>query len=146
MSRNAKIARLLAGEQGEGIVTALILLAGVLIPLIYLVALFGRIEQGRLAVSQAAEAAVRAAVEAPTPTAAQAAAEQQLADEQAQTHTPLRLELGGSFERGSVIEADVSGQVAIGHLPLLGDFGTITVHASARAPVDRYRSLPAGAQ
>jgi len=149
MNRNAGIAGIagsLAGEQGEGIVSALILLAGVLIPLIYLVALFGRIEQGRLAVSQAAQAAVRAAVEAPTATAAQAAAEQQLADEQAETHAPLRLELDGSFERGAVIEADVSAQIAIGHLPVLGDFGTITVHATARAPVDRYRSLPASSQ
>jgi hypothetical protein len=35
----------------------------------------------------------------------------------------------------------VTGQVAIGHLPLLGDFGTITVEATARAPIDQYRSL-----
>jgi hypothetical protein len=143
MSRNGELGRRLRVEQGEGIVSALLLLAGVLLPLLYLVALLGRIEQGRLAVSQAAQAAVRAAVEAPTATGAQAAADQQLADEQAQTHTPLRLELTGSFERGSVLEADVSGQIVVGHLPLLGEFGTITVHAIARAPIDRYRSLPA---
>ncbi len=142
MSANGHGDRGLAGEQGEGIVSALILLAGALIPLIYLVALFGRIEQGRLAVSQAAQAAVRAAVEAPSAAAAQAAAAQQLADEQAETGSPLRLVLRGSFERGAVLEAEVSGRVAIGRLPLLGDFGTVTVQASARAPIDQYRSLP----
>ncbi len=146
MNREARISGRLSGEQGEGIVSALILLAGVLLPLLYLVALFGRVEQGRLAVPGQAGAGGRssAAVEAPTAAAAQAAAEQQLADEQVETHAPLRLELGGSFERGAVLEADVSGEITIGALPLLGDFGTITVHADARAPVDRYRSLPDG--
>jgi hypothetical protein len=129
-------------ERGEGMVSALILLAGVLIPLIFLVALFGRIEQARLAASQAAQAAVRAAVQAPTAQAAQAAADQQLADQQTQTAAALSLQLAGSFDRGGVLEADVTGQIAIGRLPMLGDFGTITVHASARAPVDQYRSLP----
>ena len=131
----------LGGERGEGIVSALMLLAGVLIPLLFLLPLVGRLEQGRLAVSQAARAAVRAAAESPSAAAAQAAAEQELAAEQAQTRTPLRLQLSGSFERGGTLQASVSGQVAIGHLPLLGDFGTITVQASARAPVDQYRSL-----
>ena len=80
MSRNAKISRLLAGEQGEGIVSAILLLSGVLIPLLFLIALVGQVEQGRLAASQAARAAVRAAVEAPSASAAQTAAEQQLAE------------------------------------------------------------------
>ena len=131
----------LASERGEGIVSALLLLSGVLIPIIFLLPLVGRLEQGRLAASQAARAAVRAAAESPSATAAQAAAEQQLAGEQAQTRTPLQLQLSGSFERGGSLEATVTGQVVIGHLPLLGDFGTITVHATAQAPVDQYRSL-----
>jgi len=131
----------LASERGEGIVSALMLLAGVLIPLIFLLPVVGRLEQGRLAASQAARAAVRAAAESASATAAQAAAEQQLADEQAQTRTPLHMQLSGNFERGGSLEATVTGQVATGHLPLLGDFGTITVHATARAPVDQYRSL-----
>lgn len=140
--RPSRIGRLLRCERGEGMVSALILLAGVLVPLIFLVALFGRIEQARLAVSQAAQAAVRAAVEAPTAESAQTAADQQLADQQAQTAAALSMQLTGSFERGGVIEADVTCKITIGRLPLLGDFGTITVHASARAPVDQYRSLP----
>src|SRR5439155_20185819 len=91
--------------------------------------------------SQTARAAARAAVESPSASDAEAAAQQQLEAEQAQTKTRLQLQLFGSFERGGSLEATVTGQVAIGHLPLLGDFGTITVHATARAPVDQYRSL-----
>jgi hypothetical protein len=141
MSCGRTLRQRLASERGEGIVSGLMLLSGVLIPIIFLLPLFGRLEQGRLAASQAARAAVRAAAESPSATAAQTAAEQELTAEQTQTRTPLQLQLGGSFERGGRIEATVTGQVAIGHLPLLGDFGTITVHATARAPVDRYRSL-----
>lgn len=121
--------------------SALMLLSGVLIPVIFLLPLVGRLEQGRLAVSQAARAAVRAAAESPSPSAAESAAAQQIADEQSQIRTPLQLQLSGSFERGGNLQATVTGQVSIGHLPLLGDFGTITVHATARAPVDQYRSL-----
>jgi hypothetical protein len=138
---SATLRHRLASERGEGIVSALMLLSGVLIPLIFLLPVVGRLEQGRLAASQAARAAVRAAAESDSATGAQAAAEQQLADEQAQTGTPLQMQLSGNFERGGSLEATVTGQVAIGHLPLLGDFGTITVHATARAPVDQYRSL-----
>ena len=138
---SATLRHRLASERGEGIVSALMLLSGVLIPIIFLLPVVGRLEQGRLAASQAARAAVRAAAESASATAAQAAAEQQLADEQSQTRTPLHMQLSGNFERGGSLEATVTGQVAIGHLPLLGDFGTITVHATARAPVDQYRSF-----
>ena len=138
---SATLRHRLASERGEGIVSALMLLSGVLIPIIFLLPVVGRLEQGRLAASQAARAAVRAAAESASATGAQAAAEQQLADEQAQTRTPLHMQLSGNFERGASLEATVTGQVAIGHLPLLGDFGTITVHATARAPVDQYRSF-----
>lgn len=137
----AWVPRRLRSERGDGIISALMLLAGVLIPLIFLVALVGRLEQGRLAVSQAAQAAVRAAAESPSAAAAQTAAAQQLADEQAQTEAPLQLRLAGTFGRGGSLQATVTGQVAIGHLPFLGDFGTVTVHATARAPIDQYRSL-----
>jgi hypothetical protein len=135
--------RRLGEEQGEGIVSALMLLAGVLLPLLFLLPLVGRIEQGRLAAAQAARAAVRAAAEASTAAGAQTAAEQELAAEQTQASAPLRLQLAGSFARGATLQATVTGQVAIGHLPLLGDFGTVSVQATARAPVDLYRSLPA---
>ena len=140
------IRSLLRDESGEGIVSALMLFAGVLIPLIYLVVVFSQIEQARLAAGQAAQAAVRAAVEAPDGTAAQAAAQQQLADEQAQTSATLQLQLNGNFARGGVLEADVTAEIAVGDLPFLGNFGTVTAHASADAPVDAYRSLSENSQ
>ena len=104
--------------------------------------LVGRLEQGRLAASQAARAAVRAAAESPSADAAQAAAEQQLAAEQAQTQTPLQLQLGGQLRTRRQPRGDRDRRRWRSAIcPLLGDFGTITVHATARAPVDQYRSL-----
>ena len=94
--------RRLRDERGQGLISALILLAGVLLPLLFLVPLFARLEQGRLAAEQAARDAVRAAVEAPNPTAAQAAAVNALERARAQTGEPLRLELEGQFARGGV--------------------------------------------
>jgi hypothetical protein len=61
------VRRRLRDEKGQGLISALILLAGVLVPLLFLVPLFARLEQGRLAAEQAARDAVRAAVEAPNP-------------------------------------------------------------------------------
>ena len=95
MSGLRRLQRRLRSERGEGIVSALMLLSGVLIPLIFLVPLLGRLEQGRLATGQAARAAVRAAAESASAGAAQVAAQQQLADEQAQTQTPLQLQGSG---------------------------------------------------
>jgi hypothetical protein len=37
--------------------------------------------------------------------------------------------------------ATVSTNIPLGTLPLLGHFGTITIHAHASAPVDLYRSI-----
>ena len=69
-SHTMNLTRRFADEDGQGIVSALLLLAGVLLPLMFLVALFGRIEQGRLAADQTAQDAVRAASLAPTQAAA----------------------------------------------------------------------------
>ena len=49
----------LRDESGEGLITGLIILAGILIPLMFIVPLFGRIETARLAVEQAARDGVR---------------------------------------------------------------------------------------
>ena len=136
--------RRLREERGQGLVSALILLAGVLLPLLFLVPLFARLEQGRLAAEQAARDAVRAAVEAPNPDAAQAAAAAALARARAQTGEPLRLELNGQFARGGVLNARVRTSVALASLPLVGRFGTIELDGRASAPVDRYRSLLSG--
>jgi hypothetical protein len=136
--------RRLRDERGQGLISALILLAGVLLPLLFLIPLFARLEQGRLAAEQAARDAVRAAVEAPNPTAAQTAAADALARARAQTGEPLRLELEGQFARGGVLTARVHTSVAFASLPVVGHFGTIELSGRASAPVDRYRSLLAG--
>ena len=132
----------LRGEDGQGMISALLLLAGVLLPLMLLVALFGRIEQGRLAAAQAARDAVRAAVEAPTPEQAQQAATQALDRAQTETNIPLQLQLNGEFARGSVLRARANAEVTLASIPFFGSVGTVTVHSEAAAPVDRYRSLP----
>ena len=44
----------LRSERGQALISGLILLAGVLIPLLFLVPLFARVEQGRLAAEQPA--------------------------------------------------------------------------------------------
>ncbi len=136
--------RRLRDESGQGLISALILLAGVLLPLLFLVPLFARLEQGRLAAEQAARDAVRAAVEAPNPNAAQTAAANALARAREQTGEPLRLELEGQFARGGVLTARVHTSVAFASLPVVGRFGTIELSGRASAPVDRYRSLLTG--
>jgi hypothetical protein len=113
----------------------------VLLPLMFLVPLFARMEQGKLAAEQAARDGVRAAVEAPSPEQAQQAAQDALAREQNQTGIPLQLRLEGTFARGSVLQAQTSAQVALASLPLFGKLGTIIVHSHAAAPLDSYRSL-----
>ena len=137
----SRVRRKLRGEEGQGLVTALLLLAGVLLPVMFLVVVFARIEQGRLAAAQAARDAVRAAVEAPTATDAQQAANDALARAQIQTGVPLHLQLQGTFARGAVLRAETSAQIGLASLPFIGQLGTITVRGNAAAPVDAYRSL-----
>jgi hypothetical protein len=134
--------RKLRREEGElGLVSALLLLAGVLLPIMFIVVAFARIENGRLAAAQAARDAIRAAVEAPTATDAQQAANDAIARAQTQTGVPLQLQLQGTFARGAVLQAETSAQIGLASLPFVGQLGTITVHGNAAAPVDSYRSL-----
>jgi hypothetical protein len=134
--------RQLGREEGElGLVSALLLLAGVLLPIMFIVVAFARIENGRLAAAQAARDAVRAAVEAPTSIGAQQAANDAIARAQTQTGVPLQLQLDGTFARGAVLRAETSAQIGLASLPFVGQLGTITVHGNAAAPVDSYRSL-----
>src|SRR5918911_2208788 len=126
--------RRLRDEGGQGLISALILLAGVLLPLLFLVPLFARLEQGRLAAQQAARDAVRAAVEAPNADAAQTAAENALARARAETGEPLRLELDGQFARGGVLTAHVHTSVVLASLPVVGRFGMIELDGRASAP------------
>ncbi|MHB8694786.1 MAG: hypothetical protein ACYDHH_26435 [Solirubrobacteraceae bacterium] len=137
--------RKLRREEGElGLVSALLLLGGVLLPIMFIVVAFARIEQGRLAAAQAARDAVRAAVEAPTANDAQQAADDAIARAQTQSGVPLQLQLDGTFARGAVLHAETSAQIGLTSIPFIGRLGTITVHGSAAAPVDTYRSLAGG--
>jgi hypothetical protein len=137
--------RKLRREEGElGLVSALLLLVGVLLPIMFIVVAFARIEQGRLAAAQAARDAVRAAVEAPTATGAQQAADDAIARAETQSGVPLQLQLDGTFARGAVLHAETSAQIGLASIPFIGRLGTITVHGSAAAPVDTYRSLAGG--
>lgn len=136
----------LAGDRGEAsILSGILLLAGVLIPLMFLIPLFARVELAQVDAQQAARDAVRSAVQAPDASAAHAAATAALAREQAGAHPPLALSLAGTYSRGESMTATVSTSIPIGTLPLLGHFGTITIHARASAPIDRYRSILEGA-
>ena len=136
------LVRKLRREEGElGLVSALLLLAGVLLPIMFIVVAFARIENGRLAAAQAARDAVRAAVQAPTPDGAQQAADDAIARVKAQSGIPLQLQLAGTFARGAVLHAETTAQIALASVPFIGRLGTITVHGSAAAPVDTYRSI-----
>jgi hypothetical protein len=133
--------RRLHEQHGEAeILSAILLLAGVLIPAMFLIALFARIEHAQGSAQQAALDTVRSAVQAPDAQAASAAANEALAREQTSS-TPLTVSLAGTFTRGQRMTATVTTSVPVGSLPLLGHFGTITLHANASAPVDRYRSI-----
>lgn len=129
-------------ENGEGLITGLLLIAGVLVPLMFIVVAFGRIESAHLAAQQAARDAVRSATLAPDDAHARSAAQSAVSTTRAQTGVPLNLALGGRFARGGTMTANTTTTVALGTLPGLGSFGTITVHGRASAPIDRYRSLP----
>lgn len=132
----------LAGERGEAaILSGLLVLAGVLIPLMFLIPLYSRVELAQVDTQQAARDAVRAAVQAPDAQQATTAADEALARERAGDGQPLSLTLEGAYARGQVMTVQVATTVPVGSLPFLGRFGTITIHAHASAPVDRYRSI-----
>jgi hypothetical protein len=84
------ILRRLGREEGElGLLSALLLLVGVLLPVMFTVVVFARVEQGRLAAAQAARDAVRAAVDAPSPLQVQQAADDAIARARLQTGVAL---------------------------------------------------------
>lgn len=146
MIRRHLISRL-GDERGEAaIISGVLLLAAVLIPLMFLVPLYARIELAQVDGQQAARDAVQSAVQAPSPSAAHAAASEALVREQPGSPTPLTLSLAGTYARGEVMSAQVTTSVPIGTLPLLGHFGTIVVRTRASAPVGRYRSILEPAQ
>jgi hypothetical protein len=141
------ILRRLGEDRGEAApISLLLILGGLILPLMFLVALGARIELAHVDAQQAARDAVRAAVEAPDAAAADTNANAAFAREQAGTSAHMNGSLTGTFAPGNVMSARVTVAVPIGSLPFLGHIGTVVVHGQASAPVDRYRSvLPAGA-
>jgi hypothetical protein len=137
--------RCLQSESGEGLISGLILIAGVLVPLLFLIPLFARLEQARLAAEQTARDSVRAAVQSPNAAAAQAAATHAVERAQTNTKDRIQLRLQGAFVRGGELEATATVQVPLATLPVFGTFGTVTVRGRASAPVDQYRSVISGA-
>jgi len=133
----------LAAEHGDGVVSALLLLAGVLLPLFFLIPLAARLELAQLTLQQTARDAARAASEAATPPLALPAAQAALARARASSRLPLQLSLRGSLIRGATISATVSAPTEPLTLPGLGSVGGIRLSSTATVPVDRYRSLPA---
>lgn len=140
--RRRRLTSKLTGERGEAaILSGLLVLAGVLIPLMFLIPLYSRVELAQVDAQQAARDAVRAAVQAPDAQQATTAADEALQRERTGDGQPLSLTLQGAYARGQIMTAQIATSVPIGSLPFLGAFGTITIHAHASAPIDRYRSI-----
>lgn len=132
---------IMGDERGDGLVDALIILIGVLIPLMFIVPLFGRIESARLAVEQASRDAVRAATLSATPQQANSAAQAAISTTGQESGTTIQGSLTGEFVRGSVLTVDAHTTIKAVALPGLVSFGTVTISGQASAPVDQYRSL-----
>jgi hypothetical protein len=128
-------------ESGEGLVSGLILIAGVLLPVMFLVPLFARLEQARLVSEQTARDAVRVAVQAPDAATAQADAAAAVTRAQPNSYDRVQLTLEGAFARGNVLRATATVRVDLARVPFYGAIGTVTVHGRAAAPVDQYRSI-----
>lgn len=141
MNRRLTSARLRA-DGGESPISALALLAGVLLPLLFVVPLTSRLELARLACEQAARDAVRAAAQEQTPAAAERAAQAAVAAQAEATRLPLRLEIRGSLRRDGRISTIVSVRVRLVRLPGSDPLPAVLVQGRAWSPIDRYRSLP----
>jgi hypothetical protein len=131
----------LRDESGEGLITGLILIAGVLIPLMFIVPLFGRIETARLAAQQAALDAVRAATLAPSAAQADSAAQAAIQTTSQEAGTTIHGELTGQFARGSLLTVNTNTTIKAVALPGVVSVGSVTISGQASAPVDNYRSL-----
>jgi hypothetical protein len=132
---------LVRDESGQALVTGLLLLAGVLVPLLFVVPLFARVESTRLAAEQAARDAVRSAAQAPSPAQAHVAARQAVARASRGSGARLDIVLSGHFARGEILRAQVTARVPLADIGGGTGIGSVPVRATARAPVDRYRSL-----
>lgn len=128
-------------ESGEGLVSGLILIAGLLLPVMFLIPLFARLEQARLVAEQTARDAVRVAVEAPDAATAETEAQAAVTRAQPNSFDRIQLTLHGAFARGNLLRATTTVRVDLARIPFYGAIGTVAVHGQAAAPVDQYRSI-----
>lgn len=108
---------------------------------------FGRVTQGRQLVDQAVSAAARAASLANTPGQAQTDGQQAAADTLQRAGvscTALGVAIDTSaFHAGGKVDARVDCTADLSGLALAGLPGTLTMTATARAPLENLRDLPA---
>ena len=112
----------------------------------FIVALFARIEQGRLAAD--ADRPRRRPRRRRSTLADRRRASSRRRDrprsraKRASAHAPP----GRELQRGATLTAKPPSRSRSADLPFIGQLGTITVHGQARAPVDEYRSLDPNAE
>ena len=126
-------------------VLELALVTPVFIALLLLVVGFGRVTHGRQLVDQAAAAAAREAALATTPTQAAAAgrAAATSALDQAGVScrgVDVRIDTA-AFRPGGQVSATVACTADLSGLALAGLPGSLTLHATAHAPLEPYRDL-----
>jgi hypothetical protein len=133
--------RRVSDESGSSLITGVLVIGALMVPVLFLVPLFARVELAHLAAEQTARDAVRSAAQAPDLDRANSAVDLAAARARGDGRAPVRVSLSGEWRRGSVLQATARTTVTIGRLPGLGRFGRVTVQARARAPLDQYRSL-----
>lgn len=134
------------GQRGQALVeTALVL--PVLLVFVFGVVFVGRVVHAHVAVQATVRETCRALATAPSEASGLAAArERGSAVAAGYGLAPERLELvvdGGGFARGGTATARASYRVAVADLPLV-DRIEVTVRATHREPIDRYRSREGG--
>jgi Flp pilus assembly protein TadG len=137
-----------AGDRGL-VTTELVLVTPLLIAFLFLLLAAGRLVDAKSDVVSAANDAARVASlqvsEAAARTQAQAAAEDTLAGEGLDCQGGVDVDIqviGPAFDRGNVVQANVSCDVKTSDLGLLTSVlgSVVTVSDHAREPIDTYRS------
>ncbi|GAB6901758.1 TadE/TadG family type IV pilus assembly protein [Kineosporia succinea] len=116
-----------------------VIVTPLLVAFLLLVVAFGRYVAVRGEVEAASRDAVRAASLERDAAAAQGAATRTANASLGGRWTCSAVGLKGQFVAGGVIETELSCQVPVSDLGLLGLPGTVTVRASSSSPLDVYR-------
>jgi Flp pilus assembly protein TadG len=132
------------GDRGA-MALELALVAPFAIVMLLLVVGFGRVSHGRQLVDQAAAAAARSAALTTTPATATAAGQEAASNTLAQagiscTALDARIDTL-SFHAGGHVTATVSCTADLSGLAMAGMPGSITLHATSRAPLEPFRDF-----